>query len=385
MTAITHVGTADTSTHPAFALATITEGAGSMDAMPPGIFCIGALTAPDGQLLYLSLIGRDTALQEFRGKLSTGKLTSFTIQWDGGCRVDGWFSREWLGQMEYHGAKLQTNLFGEMTQMVLYHPLMAKPDKASQVAAIPFLNVAEMPMQDVWNVVKHISEIPLLDGWQAVVIELLKRMGWLEWLDSFNCRGIYLKLGSNFGGLISANIRSGALCPEADRDGRYAFLERLTLDLEYSKQTPPPGIALPDPSSTDDNGWDAISTYTRQQAIADGVLVDVSDMAREAGFKAPVALTSSVWERFVAWDEGGVSARQQDLGQSTDGRLWDALWMAFMAIRKNREGGNSLRYSLHVIERDGYSATPRCVTLKLHSGVGDHGEHVITIMLPEED
>ena len=30
---------------------------------------------------------------------------------------------------------------------------------------------------------------------------------------------------------------------------------------------------------------DVISTYTRAQAIEDGVLIDVSSMAREAGFK----------------------------------------------------------------------------------------------------
>ena len=38
-----------------------------------------------------------------------------------------------------------------------------------------------------------------------------------------------------------------------------------------------------------------IHVYTRAQAIADGVLVDVSDTARDAGFRVPVALTSAVW------------------------------------------------------------------------------------------
>ena len=34
-----------------------------------------------------------------------------------------------------------------------------------------------------------------------------------------------------------------------------------------------------------------ISAYTRQQAIADGVLVDVTTTASEAGFAIPVAVT----------------------------------------------------------------------------------------------
>ena len=34
-----------------------------------------------------------------------------------------------------------------------------------------------------------------------------------------------------------------------------------------------------------------ISSYTRSEALADGVLVDVTETAREAGFVIPVALT----------------------------------------------------------------------------------------------
>ena len=38
-----------------------------------------------------------------------------------------------------------------------------------------------------------------------------------------------------------------------------------------------------------------LSVYTRAQAIEDGILVDVSDTAREAGFNIPVAVTRTVW------------------------------------------------------------------------------------------
>ena len=39
-----------------------------------------------------------------------------------------------------------------------------------------------------------------------------------------------------------------------------------------------------------------LSVYTRAQAIEDGFLVDVSDTAREAGFKIPVAVSRTVWD-----------------------------------------------------------------------------------------
>jgi hypothetical protein len=39
---------------------------------------------------------------------------------------------------------------------------------------------------------------------------------------------------------------------------------------------------------------------TRAQAIAGGVLIDVTDMAKEAGCRIPVALTHAVWQQYVA-------------------------------------------------------------------------------------
>jgi len=66
---------------------------------------------------------------------------------------------------------------------------------------------------------------------------------------------------------------------------------------------------------------DLIHRYSRADAIADGVLVDVSTVAREAGIKFPVALTRAVWERCVAVPPG-VACQDQS------GRLWDVCWSA---------------------------------------------------------
>jgi hypothetical protein len=44
---------------------------------------------------------------------------------------------------------------------------------------------------------------------------------------------------------------------------------------------------------------EVIHVHTRADAIADGMLVDVSAVAREAGIRFPVALTRAIWERCV--------------------------------------------------------------------------------------
>lgn len=74
-----------------------------------------------------------------------------------------------------------------------------------------------------------------------------------------------------------------------------------------------------------------ISSYSRAQAIEDGVLIDVSEMAREAGIRYPVAITAAVFGEVVTPPE---VARAN--GESEEGRLWDVMQMLLWAIRGKR-------------------------------------------------
>src|SRR5262245_10384505 len=118
---------------------------------------------------------------------------------------------------------------------------------------------------------------------------------------------------------------------------------------------------------------DLIHRYTRAQALADGVLVDVSTVAREAGIKYPTALTRAVWERYVKVPPGVAC-------QDESGRLWDIVWMLACAARGGA-GGPLVRFALHV-RNDNRERTPPLVRLKALCGPGDHGEPVITVLLP---
>jgi hypothetical protein len=121
---------------------------------------------------------------------------------------------------------------------------------------------------------------------------------------------------------------------------------------------------------------DLIHRYTRAEAIRDGVLIDVSATAREAGFKFPVALTAAVWSKCVAVPAGV-------LCQDEAGRLWDVLSMLRFAIRGSKDA-RELRFAVHV-RNDNRDRTPPLVRLKALCGPGDQGEPVVTVMMPEED
>jgi hypothetical protein len=118
-----------------------------------------------------------------------------------------------------------------------------------------------------------------------------------------------------------------------------------------------------------------IHAYSRADAIRDGVLIDVSQTAKEAGFAYPVALTLAVWERCVAVPPGV-------LCQDEAGRLWDVLTMLRFAIRG--QDGPEVRFGVHV-RNDNREGTPPLVRLKALCGPGDQGEPVVTVLMPEED
>jgi len=119
---------------------------------------------------------------------------------------------------------------------------------------------------------------------------------------------------------------------------------------------------------------EVIYQYTRAQAIEDGILIDVTETAREAGITIPTALTTAVWERCVAVPEG---AEDQD----EIGRLWDVLTVLRFTIIRSR-GGRQVKFTV-AVRND--TRRPRPVELKAICGPGDSGEPVITIMMPEED
>lgn len=120
---------------------------------------------------------------------------------------------------------------------------------------------------------------------------------------------------------------------------------------------------------------DLIHQYSRADAIRDGVLIEVSAAAQEAGFKFPVALTAAVWALCVEVPPG-VECQDQA------GRLWDVLTMLRMAARASN--GAEVRFAVHV-RNDNREWTPPLVRLKALCGPGDQGEPVVTVMLPGED
>lgn len=132
-----------------------------------------------GQLMFLSLYGRDTAIQQllaaFTLKVTEGGLSAFHLQ-----DPEGQAHVVYVGNAErlekFTGKLPRDNLFGNLAHVWLYDPVLIRPDRSNRVAWVLVDSVqhASNPLEVVWDrawdLYKLLSPVPLLDAWQQAVL-----------------------------------------------------------------------------------------------------------------------------------------------------------------------------------------------------------------------
>lgn len=121
---------------------------------------------------------------------------------------------------------------------------------------------------------------------------------------------------------------------------------------------------------------DVIFSYSRAQAIEDGVLVDVSEAARDIGIKYPVAMTHGVWSACV------------DIPDSVDERVRQyrinmVLMKTLEAARRTQGDRMEFVVNAQALHTKGQEFVKH--NLWALCGPGDTLDPVITIMLEGED
>ena len=119
-----------------------------------------------------------------------------------------------------------------------------------------------------------------------------------------------------------------------------------------------------------------VYVYTRAQAIADGVLHDVTEIAKLNGFSIPVAVTDTIFQKFLL-----PSPELVEYGQSYEARLLDVLMVLYFKIRSLPRDhiGSRITFTVKFLmdAENGEYVEPE---LTADCGPGDHGEPVITIL-----
>jgi len=129
--------------------------------------------------------------------------------------------------------------------------------------------------------------------------------------------------------------------------------------------------------------FELIHSYSRADAIRDGVLVDLmqgelGQLVKEAGFRWPVAMTAEAFQQYVQLTPSAELA-----GQDIKGRLWDILVCLRLAIRKADSEVQEVLFTFYCSVEN---VAPRRSQLKSVIGLDDDGQApVLTLMLPHED
>ncbi|HBO9204990.1 TPA: hypothetical protein PXD14_000423 [Pseudomonas aeruginosa] len=140
-----------------------------------------------GDLLFLSVWARDTAIQQFIGRLTLGRnedgLDQFHV-----ITGQGGSLPVFVGSVDRLEKRLtrsyRRTLFGSMINLWLFDRRCIRPDKssASALALLP-RSVAD-PTPRLWSLVKDTCPLPLLDHWQSPVLALLREREMLRSLPT---------------------------------------------------------------------------------------------------------------------------------------------------------------------------------------------------------
>jgi len=122
---------------------------------------------------------------------------------------------------------------------------------------------------------------------------------------------------------------------------------------------------------------EVIYGYTRKQAVADGMQVDVTTTAIEAGIRFPMFLTRAVFDAYVVVPAG---VKCQD----ERGRLWDVVWMTRFGILRSSKDNSRVPIALYV--RNDHRAARLVKLIAVCSAMDiDDPQPAITVMMPGED
>lgn len=135
--------------------------------------CVGD---EQGNLVFLSIWARDTAVQQFLARLTLGRdeqgLEQFHVMCEGGSLALFVGNTERLEKRATRAYR--RTLFGSLCNVWLFDKRCIYPDKAnaSALALMP-CNSAHR-LDRLWMLVQDTCPLPLLDHWRDTVLELLQ-------------------------------------------------------------------------------------------------------------------------------------------------------------------------------------------------------------------
>lgn len=175
------------------------------------LYVDAVLVDESSHLLFLSVWGRDTALQEFLARLqlpaSDNGIRDFHVT---GRDYDRYVQIPNVDALDKTTAKTsKATVFGQLTQLWVYHESVASPDKVNRRAVMLYQPGETI---DAWPLVQSVCHLPLLDHWRDAILHCCNSRGWMRVLDSgFGVKGLLIELGDDIKPVITEMIHNNEL------------------------------------------------------------------------------------------------------------------------------------------------------------------------------
>lgn len=165
----------------------------------PGLFADALLTDERGSLLFISLWGRDTAVQELLARMTLagdeGGIRTLHVNAEDGPQV---VHLDRMPCMEKHTGRMPPrNLFGDLIQLWVYDKLAVEPDRANRRALMLHRpdDPDEVLQERLWTLVREVCHLPLLAEWREPVLAMLELNAWVQPLQGRSIAAWRLELG----------------------------------------------------------------------------------------------------------------------------------------------------------------------------------------------
>lgn len=166
----------------------------SLDEMP-NLFSDAYVADNNDRLLFLSLWGQDTTLQELLARLSLpirdGGLATLTLQ---GRRLQ----LPNVEQLQKHtGRTAKDALFPGLSQLWLYDNLAIDLDRSNKRALLLYKNhyTSAVIADKLWQIVRELCHVPLLPQWHSV-LEHFSKHDWLQFFQGHKINAVRIDLSS---------------------------------------------------------------------------------------------------------------------------------------------------------------------------------------------
>ena len=153
----------------------------------PDLMADALICDQQGTLIFVSLWGRDTTIQQFIARLTLGcdedGLTRFHLNNNRGTSIPAVIGN--IDRLEKRFTRTyRRTLFGSLINLWLFDKRCIKPDKSNASALTLLPQASSHRIERLWRLVRDTCPLPLLDHWRDNVLELLQSQAMLTRLPS---------------------------------------------------------------------------------------------------------------------------------------------------------------------------------------------------------